>query len=262
MFPVSWGPKITRRTLGRVADFCPICRGFRAFRLTRVGKANPISSLAGGAGMLLGYEKTCATCGITSAAYARLYVQASAERGDELPELIEKTNPDLARKCAARLHLEKRVRESRLSAAERLALIREPFLLTNALIEARAAITRFDPPSGLSLLATVALVIAGMLLAPAGSYLRAGSLGIGCLGVLFTFYLFVTDVGRYTRREVHPKLLIALRPLGPTLQELQDVLRNLRNLGMAAGYKIKPRCLYKDLVHSRETEKLTSPQPV
>jgi len=37
---IVWGKKIVYRKLGFVADFCPICRGPRAFELKRVGSAS------------------------------------------------------------------------------------------------------------------------------------------------------------------------------------------------------------------------------
>ena len=59
---VVWGTKIKRKKVGRVADFCPMCRGLSVFELRRVGEASHVYYISFGQGTLLGYDITCETC--------------------------------------------------------------------------------------------------------------------------------------------------------------------------------------------------------
>jgi hypothetical protein len=56
---IFWGTKAVTRRLGHAADFCPICREIRGFRIARLGKAGHLYGVALGAGELLGHQKTC-----------------------------------------------------------------------------------------------------------------------------------------------------------------------------------------------------------
>ena len=45
-----WGKKRVERNIGKVADFCPICREVRMFQLIRVGVADHIYYVSFGEG--------------------------------------------------------------------------------------------------------------------------------------------------------------------------------------------------------------------
>ena len=45
---ISWGTKVASKRLGRVADFCPICRDIQAFGVTKLDKIKGVVKFGNG----------------------------------------------------------------------------------------------------------------------------------------------------------------------------------------------------------------------
>jgi hypothetical protein len=231
---IVWGKKPVYHRLGYVAHFCPICRGPKPFEIKRVGSAGHLYYISFGSGKLLGYERTCQECGTVLQAEPADHV-AIAQRLAPLPELIRNTFPQLEQVFAARLALEERIRfnPAALSADERQALIRSPFLLMSAKVDQRFARTHIDMGLGLAIAGAVAMTLFGpgmvQLVAPGagGGKLVLVFLALGLAGIVWQAF---AARPRFVRRAVLPVLARALRPLKPTQHELESIVSELGQL--------------------------------
>jgi hypothetical protein len=231
---IVWGKKLVYRKLGYVAHFCPICRGPKPFELKRVGSAGHIYYVSVSAGELVGYERTCQECGTALQAEPTDHA-AIAQRLAPLPQLMQETFPQFEQVFAERLALEEQVRfnPAALSASDRQALIRSPFLLMSAKVEQRFAKLHFDAGIGLAIAGAIALVIFGpglvQLAAPSlddvNLVLTFLGIGLGIIG----WQAFASRL-RFVRRAVLPPLARSLRPLKPTQHELESIVAELRQL--------------------------------
>jgi len=243
---IIWGTKRVERTLGYAADFCPLCREVRTFKVKRIGMAGHLYYLSFGQGELAGYVRTCTTCGTDLNANPDQYAKLSDEALPP-PQLQPITFPNLAAVHGARLAIEKTLKASmaKLSAEDRVALLKEPFILLSPKVEARFASTHFDGPTGLTLLAAViGLIFIPALLAGAfPSY--STELVFTCIGVAIVaigVQMFLQSE-RFMRKKVIPVLAPALKPLKPTPQELEAVLKDMKSLGRRIGSKLKLQSL-------------------
>jgi hypothetical protein len=231
---IVWGKKPVYRRLGYVAHFCPICRGPKPFEIRRVGSAGHLYYVSFGSGELVGYERTCQECGTALQAEPADHA-AIAQRLAPLPELIRATFPQLEQVFAARLALEEQVRfnPAALSADDRQALIRGPFLLMSAKVDQRFARTHMDIGIGLAIAGAIALTLFGpglvQLIAPSTD---GGNLALSCLavGLAAIVWQAVASRPRFVRRAVLPVLARALRPLKPTQHELEAIVAELGQL--------------------------------
>jgi hypothetical protein len=247
---IIWGTKRVVRSLGFVADFCPLCREVRTFEVKRIGMAGHLYYLSFGSGKLAGYLRTCTTCGTDLNAAPDQYAQLSPKRLEPL-ELQPITFPNLDEVHGARLAVEKSLRSSpaKLSAADRLALIKEPFILLSPKVEERFGSMHFDGPTALTLLvALVGLIfIPAMLSSAMPAY--ASELVMACIAaavVAVGVQMFFSSE-RFMRKKLLPVLVPALKPLKPTPQELESVLKDMKSLGRRIGSKLKLKTLLAGL---------------
>ncbi len=238
---IIWGKKYVYTRLGYVADFCYLCREVRPFELERIGLAGHIYYVSLTQGELVGHRRRCTTCGTEFDAAAERYARTLKERRP-VRELLPQTFPDLARHHAGRFALEKAIRDAftKLSAADRDALLKEPFKLL-----AYKAEDRFRNSSVLagssavffgSMIALGPLV---MLLARAApdyeGEILAGMVVVAAIG---TWIFSVWLRGRLLRKDVLPPLASALHPLRPTREELAAVLKDMKALGLKIGKRL------------------------
>ncbi|WP_323502366.1 hypothetical protein [Variovorax sp. RTB1] len=239
---IVWGRKIVRRTLGYVADFCPICRAPTSFELQRVGSAGHIYYISAGEGALVGFERRCTTCKTAFHAEPSTYASV-ASAVLPLPELVAQTFPGLYEAQKARLELEAQVRHSpfSLSPEDRRVLIRNPFLLLSPTVEKRYSATHLDLEIGLAILGAFILVMAGAsaVIAMALEYEGAALLVLVALGFAMVGWQFNQSGPRFMRRQVIPVLATTLMPLKPTTAELQTVIDELKRLRHKIGSKLR-----------------------
>lgn len=240
---IIWGKKYVYSRLGYVADFCHLCREVRAFELTRVGLAGHFYYISLTQGDLVGHERKCKTCGTEFNCKPEIYARPSKEL---LPvrELIRLTFPNLATYHAARFALEKAIRDpfKKISAADRLALIKEPFTLLSNKAEAHFRASYFDHQSIAAFF--VAVIIGGApaaglvaLLPDFEAAILIGDLIVACVAAWA--WGFWTRK-KFVRREIIAPLALALQPLKPTRDEIAGVLKDLKALGLRIGKRIRP----------------------
>lgn len=239
---IVWGKKRVERKAGHVADFCQVCRCARTFRLTRVGMAGHLYYISVSEGELLGFHRTCDTCGTVYGADPAHYVTTSSRR-DTLEALTAATQPRLNEAWADRLALEAQIRTSAalLPADQRAGLIREPFVLLSPQVESQYGSTHVDKEVGLAVVGAIALL---MLLPPAVRLVlpddaEPAVLTALAVGVMLVLWQMFMVNGRFLRRQVIPALARALRPLRPTHAELDAALAELKQHGHKIGTKVK-----------------------
>lgn len=244
------GRKLVYRKLGHVADFCPICRKPRPFALQRIGSAGHVYYVSVSQGELVGFERTCLKCHTVYNAEPTHYAKVAPKL---LPwnDMVRQTFPNLHEAWADRLALEQQVRDNphTLSAQDRHALIRNPFLLLSPKVEKQFASTHMDKEVGFALLGAVALLVT----VPAIAHVIApdeGGLGVLValgLGIALVVWQMAMTGGRFMRRQVVPVLAQCLQPLQPTPGELQAVMAELKTLKHKMGTKLKLPELYAQL---------------
>jgi hypothetical protein len=239
---IVWGKKPVYRTLGYVADFCPICRKPQPFLLQRVGMAGHLYYISVGDGELVGFQRTCQECKTFFPAEPDSYKTISKELAS-LDTLTTETFPNLAQVWAERLAVEERVRHAPalIPAQERKALIQSPFLLLSPRVERRFASTHVDKEIGRAMLAALGLIIIGpgimQAIAPDQSHFLMLAIGLASLG--WIGWRFATAHQRFLQREIAPVLAKALKPLRPTSAELAGVFAELKLLKHKIAEKLK-----------------------
>ena len=248
-----WGKKHTYKKLGFVADFCPICRTVTTFRLDRVGLAGHVYYISFGKGELVGYTKTCMECKTALNGNPDLYREIS-KQPLALAQLLQSTFPNLQTHHAERLALEQAIRHSPASipAETRYALLKEPFVLLNPVIEKRYSSTQIDKYTALTFLAAAGLVplvtSLGEKIAPTHQeevilgYMLAGLVAVAIQGFL--------QNTRFFEEEIFPVLLTTLKPLKPTAEEITAVMGEMKKADTKIGKKLKLPLLLDHLAYS------------
>src|SRR3954470_11353636 len=159
---IVWGKKIVYRSIGHVADFCPVCREKQAFELKRVGSASHVYYITAGEGELVGFERTCAGCRTAYRADPATYASVAKARGS-LGQLAAQTFPNFDQVFRERIDLEARLRAdpASITPEERQQLIRTPFIFLSQRVEKRFSSTHLDKEVGFSLLAALVLLVIG-----------------------------------------------------------------------------------------------------
>ena len=247
-----WGTRTTRRRLGRVATFCPICRDFRVHRLHRIGSVAHFYWIPLGANRLAGHEATCEDCGTSFDVRIDSFTAVSKDSAADLERLISETNPDLKEKAAGRLEHERLLREGRIEPEVRMDALAEPFVMLEPEAEVRASQTHIDGRSGLGCLATLVsiygLVMVGIHVGgPAENALGILAAVVAVVGLTGVGYRLATDKSRFVRQRLHPRLVRALRPLRPTHEELSRVVDRLRSKELVLGKSVNVDRLWQEL---------------
>lgn len=249
---IVWGTYVRRKRLGRVADFCQICRGMTAFRLIRVKEIGHLYFIPLSFGKTIGHFRTCEECDVQYNADPAEYQSVQRSRGGDIVDLAEATHPQLGEKYAERFELEDRITTGRLTADERRALIAEPLLLLDPLVVKRCGDVNVDTRTGLTMAFAIAVFVGLLVWASFSSgdmrhMLFMSSWAAGGVGLILSIYSWAGDIRRYIRREIHPKLIRALRSLNPSQAELADVLDRLKASKVKSGKKLRANELYEAL---------------
>lgn len=237
---IVWGRKIKRRSLGYVADYCPVCRAQHVFDLQDVRSVAHVYYLSLGAGKSVGQERRCDDCGTSFRANVASYASVSKQHLP-LDQLRQQTYPNLDAALREQVALDERIRRQRLTPAERQALIRAPFAYLAAKVERRFAQTHIDAGVGMALLVLVGLVFAA---APLGKLVFPDSpellfLIFLALGVGLVVWQVRACGSRFMTREVVPVLAKSLKPLEPTNEELGLALGELKKVKQKIGSKVR-----------------------
>jgi hypothetical protein len=242
MIFIHFGRKNVARRLGYAADFCPICRDVRSFRIARIGNAGHLYGVALGSGDLVAHVGTCQDCGTLVKVDASLYRDILKEDPGIGP-LEARTFPALRQHFAERLEAEVQVaRHSPIDPRFRAGLLREPFRILSTVVEKRFGETHVDARVAavlaLTIVGTIAVaLIVGRLFPSAGD---AGSWAVWVAflgGAAAVVREGLGSARRFMRRDVYPRLARALRPLNPGQEELKEILAELKRQGFKIGRK-------------------------
>lgn len=238
---IHWGTKHVYRRLGYVADFCPLCRGVRAFELIRVGLAGHIYYISLTQGELVGHRARCTSCGTEFVTAPEVYARPSTQAG-ALPELIKLTFPNLARHYASRLALEKAIRDpfAKISQADRQWLLREPFKLLSFKAEERFRSSRINRESIAVFLTAlfVGAAAASGLVSVLPQFEEAIWITLAIAAAVATWLQSHWSRSKFVRHDVLGPLLSALHPLKPTREEVAGILGDMKALGLRIGSRI------------------------
>ncbi len=243
---IPLGRTTAHRTLGRVADFCPLCRGFQPFRVVQVESIRHLYAMPLGGRVDLGRSKVCESCNLLTPAASDVYRAISRDPDADLETLIAETNPEIRRNWASRLILEDRIRARKLTPGERTTLLREPYDMASEVLKRRSLEGRLDLPSNLGCLSTFLLPVACLLVLPrvwdaSGDSIEMATVAVGAVCLAFTFLALVTDARRHARRAIVPKLVAALRPLDPSAEEVEQIHESLRESRSPLAEVVGPR---------------------
>jgi len=108
-FFLLWGKKETRKQLGYVADFCPICRKVSAFVARELGVASHVYFVSVEKSDVHGEIRECLTCEASFDFDYSRYVELADRPGRTVEHLVEETFPDIGEVFARRLALERQI---------------------------------------------------------------------------------------------------------------------------------------------------------
>ncbi len=242
------GKRRSKKRLGFVADFCPVCREITAFSIHRFAMKEHLYGISLAEGKTLGHAGFCTRCGTQIAMDATIYASYATEPGNRVEELARKTFPYLRQARAERLALEEKLRIGRLSPWEREKLMLEPLTVFAELCEAKFGemSLHLGGRGGWGLLGSFAVAaILFMVVNTHGfpeEYRTTGSMaavGIFLAGFLYFFVNLFKEARRIYVREYLPPLGKALAPLRPKKEELEAYLERYRRAGFQLGKKAR-----------------------
>ena len=250
---LPFGRTNAHRTLGRVADFCPFCRGFRPFQVRQVDSILHLFYVPLGGRVAVGLSRVCESCGLLVAASMDRYQSISNDPDADLERLIAETNPEIRRNWASRLVLEERIASRKLTPGERAGLIREPFDMASEVLARRSLEGRLDFPSHLGCLSTFLVPAACLALLPLAwkasrDAIELAVVAVGGCCVAFAFFAITTDARRHARRAILPRLVESLRPLDPSADEIDRIFESLRQAKSPLAEVLGPRDLTNRLL--------------
>lgn len=233
---VHWGTRESRRGLGFVADYCPICGAVTAQRLFERRAYRHVNFIPVSRGKLERYERECVDCGTEDAIFPSPYAYAE-RRIAAVDELIAKTFPDIRAYRGDLMNIEDRRRSRKLARDERRQLVQAAFKEMERYLARRKIGQNIDPWTGFAAIVTVILIFVafGVVIAalepakqraPDPSRYNAAivSVAMVAIGVAVTTYLGLTLRRRVVNRVVLPRLGRALLRLDPSDVELEALL--------------------------------------
>jgi HEAT repeats/HEAT repeat len=252
-YALVWGTKRKLTKMGYVADFCPICRQSRPFSLFRVGMAFHIYLIPLGDGKLLGYLAKCHQCQVYLSANPNLYQVIGKKLSPDLRSLVEQTFPSLNQYYRDRLEVEKRINQNprSLPADIRATLLEEPFSLLSFVVEAQmSSEKRFDLANDLGCIFGLLFPILALIIGLSFQWLLP-------IMLCWLIYMLIQTIffnQKYLVREIVPLLGSCLKPLNPTLEELQVFLDRYPILKQRMGGQLTARQLSKIIETSQAIE--------
>lgn len=230
--------------IGRVAEFCPICREAREFQialgrhLPKLLAFPPLLALSHrGSAPTPGLVMTCDDCGVELPAAEEDYRTIAEGSPPVLDELIRETQPDLPTRVAGRMRLEARVGDGSLEGGRRREVMQETVQVLDASWQMRPR--------------KKALRLRNAFLVPALLFLSAVSWGsvfpreyrdtVGAFSAMMVMgslvWMIVAVIATLSRRSkrkaevryrLEPLLGRAWKPLRPTSEEIDLICRDFR----------------------------------
>ena len=220
---VHFGKRFSRRKLGFAADFCPICREVRAFRISEVRHVTHLNYIPLGKGDLVHHEALCQRCD-TIQPIATLPYSACvpAHKGDAF-DLAARTHPDIGDTRAELIELERRADEGTLEPSQRATIIARAIAALDYAARLRKHDGSIRPGAAASGVVSLLAVLAAAFAwsdPNAGWIARTVTTVIALGTFLLTVRLAMGSKRWWAAKFAYPKLARALIPLAPTRDEL------------------------------------------
>lgn len=235
---IVWGRRVSRRRIGYVADFCPMCRGPQAFLMNSFSTHRHVYFVPVGE-TNAGFERICQGCKLTFGGTPKFY-KASTRKPGNVQELVQSSFPSFDEVYGERMRIEDAVRKDPMKLPEkvRAALLRQPFTVVSPLVQ-----SRFAGRARLDLHSVVALVLGFVAAGIAGKiaemmfpdYVGTAFLVGGGAGLAYFLWSLGTEPRRYLKRAIVPQLARTLGPLQPSETELATVLAELKRSKLRLG---------------------------
>jgi hypothetical protein len=243
--------KERRRPIGWVADLCPICRDLRAFEVNELRRVARVYFVPLGRGSLEGREITCVDCQSVLQAPEDGYEALSPRRRDPA-QLVPMTNPGLLDRAGDWFERQHLVAMGTLSRGERTG---EIVSVLRALDHMAWMRSRGGPEELLTALCVVVffVVLIGTVVSWSGSpgwRIACAAMAAGMLALSTTMVL--THRSMAAGRHMLPRLVRALEPLEPTLEELDAALQFAQRQGLRIGRYVTGRRLLRELARERD----------
>jgi hypothetical protein len=250
MFFIFWGRKVVRKKIGRVADYCSVCRDFRPFRGSKLESVGHVYAIPLGSCKTLGYTRTCESCSCTFPMQPEVYSSLSKDRQAPLAVLTRETHPQILEHCCQQIQLDWQARHGKLSAEERRAYILEPFILLNDRLEGWVSRPSFDGCVVVSFLMTVALFCVSMSRFSHRGHASgepSSEVLIGLVFASFLAYLIASGsrLGRFMRTQILPIAAESLRSCSPTAVELEAAVEHLKRMRTRIGKALQVKDVHR-----------------
>lgn len=259
---IFWGRKRQEEHIGNVADFCPICRVIRPFRLYAAKMVSHVYGLPVGRGEILGHQEACIECGIRLSVRHDVFTKTSWEFPPNLDHLISETFPNIHAAYRNRLEVENCLKNNPYGCSpnDRAILIREAFDILASLFESKCGgATEIDKWSGLALLLTIVAPILILILATNSTigpkidpYVTPAVWTAIIAGLSMTIYAFATAKDRFVQSRIMPLLIRSLYPLRPSAEEIDGALKSIHSKNFRLAGKLNAASILAGLDSERE----------
>ena len=245
---IIWGTKRVVKNLGRVADFCPICRQIKSFKLSHIGMAGHIYYISLVEGKLVGNQISCESCGVLLMANLTDYSSISKNKMAELNQLICDTHRNVEQRYADRLAIEKKLQTTGVTPEQRVDLIREPLILMNGEANRGTSGIQLGWIGIISIImffVSLGYLIANFSSQDSALFTRLVLIGLTLASLAGIIFDGIRTPRQFLRKKVFPNLAKAFKPIRPSISELEEQLRFLKIGGYLIGTKVKAVDLYE-----------------
>lgn len=245
--------KETSLPKGYVADFCPIERKVTACRIEAVHSSRYLNLVRLERGPHVRNDRFCCSCGIALPGESFPYLTIDRESPAAIGVLEEKTNPGVSERNRDLIQLREQIeRGGPVDPELKNALLKEQFAwLEKIAVGHWEGETKLDRFSLLFALSSAVFFFAGMAVVvqfvPEHRRLDAVGIGFGAglLLLVLNAGIFFLAPRRALMKSVLPLTAFALRPLQPTLAELDVILAEMRDEGFRYATKVNSRHLLR-----------------
>jgi hypothetical protein len=253
---IIFGQRKKLHDLGGIEDYCPICRGLRDFEIGEHREVThlyfvPIHTKSTGH-----FRKVCSSC--------RCEFPQRTNPLDTIDwPLQTETGIRRAQGATERAELDETLAREDMSPLVRSRLLREPFLALAAWVDMRKKSGELDVRATAAVVAIVLMFVVaiiafaqivynnqGFSLANPYVWVMIGA-AIGCGGGL---WLARGITKRFVRKQVQPNIVQSLQPLSPSLEEIEEVIAELRTARVLIGKHIDPQNLCEAIMDADERD--------
>ena len=245
---IIWGTKRVVKKLGRVADFCPICRQIKSFKISRIGMAGHIYYISFAEGKLVGNQINCESCGVSLRANLTDYSSISKNTEARISQLIYDTHQNIEARYAERLAIEKKLLTTGVTSEQRVGLIREPLILMNDEADRGTSgfqLGRIGATSIIIFFVSFGCLIVSRMSQQSSFFVRLTLIGLALASLVGVIFDSIRSRRQFLKKKIFPNLVSAFKSIRPSISELEEQLRFLKAGGYLMGTKVKAVDLYE-----------------